>query len=347
MKTDELNTSDESSDSRINSQTIRIKKRNKALFILNLLILLLSLDFLCFAVSPAKADEHVIDHTDNDLSLWVMPEVTFPIYKDKVSGYFMALPIFINNLHDMNPLVLRSGILIHPTKKLTLSTGYDRNSDWTHEVKFNENRFWQQIAYSQNFKNVKRLKLSHRFRAEERRFDHIGTSVRLRYRAKATYDLGRNKKWYLAASNEILMNANTIKGRKSGFSEDRVFIGIGRRINKYITAEIGYQPALINVVEGKKDIIRHSILTYMSIKIPYKPRTVIKAKEDLSFEEKPKENFPKHSKEERIDKLITNIEEKPKNSMLILSEYPEQEKHFASIENSHVNFGNIKSEVQQ
>ncbi len=240
---------------------------------MNIRILLLSFVLLLssFLGFPVFADEQAaIDHVDTDFGVWPMFDVTFPLYKDKVSGYFFTLPIFINNARDLNPFIFRTAVIANPTKNLSLWLGYDRNANMTHKVLFNENRVWQQASWRHNFKNFDRLTVNGRFRVEERMFDVGGTSVRLRFRPGATFGLGKTRRWYLIANNEVLFYANNKKAREGGFAENRLFVGVGRKINPYVSVEAGYMPSLINSPGKKDDILRHYLVTYVSFRVPYK-----------------------------------------------------------------------------
>jgi Protein of unknown function (DUF2490) len=250
----------------------------------NLLILFLSL--LLYLPLQIKADEqHSIDHVDSDLGLWPMVDITFPLYKDKVSGYIFALPIVIDADDEMNlnPLVLRGAVIAHPTKNISLWVGYDRNANLTHRIDFNEHRIWQQISHRHNFKNFDRLTFNQRFRVEERFLEDIGTAIRLRYRAGAMLGLGKTKRWYLVGNNEILFYVNETPGREAGFSENRPFVGVGRKITPNVSFEVGWQPSLINSAGTKHDILRNYIVTYLSIRIPYKAPKKPKTKDNPSL----------------------------------------------------------------
>ena len=226
----------------------------------------------CLNSQIAKAEEHALDNIDSDLGLWPTAEITFPVYKDKVSGYFFTSPIVIDadNKMDVNPLILRSAIIANPTPNTRVWLGYDRNADLTSKADFKEHRIWQQVTQKHTFKKYDRLTVNHRFRAEERILENIGTAIRLRYRAGATLGLGKTRKWYLVANDEILFYANQTTGRDAGFSENRTFLGIGRKLTPNISLEFGWQPSLINSSGAKHDIFRNYIVTAVSIKIPYK-----------------------------------------------------------------------------
>jgi hypothetical protein len=220
---------------------------------------------------PSHSDEQAtIDQVDTDFGIWPMFDINFPIYKDKVSGYFFVLPLLINNARDVNPLQLRTALIFNPKKNLTLWSGYDRSANLSQKINFNENRFWQQVGYTYNFKRLDRLSVKQRLRVEERLIENSDTSIRIRYRVGANFDIGEKRLWYLIAQNEILLNANKTIGREAGFSENRTFVGVGRRITPNFSVEVGYQPALINSAGQRNDILRHYFLTYVTIKIPYK-----------------------------------------------------------------------------
>ena len=147
-------------------------------------------------------------------------------------------------------------------------------------------------------------------------FEHIGTAVRLRYRAGATFGLGDTRRWYLVGNDEILFYANKTKGRDAGFSENRTFVGIGRKLTPNISLEAGWQPCLINSAGKKGDILRHYLVTYLTMKIPYKPAKPAPVKKVASL---PKD-----------ETIIPNIVETPSEDKL---ESPEPTNEALEVEN--------------
>lgn len=195
-----------------------------------------------------------------------MASIEFPVYKDKVSGYFYTQPTVTNNISDFNPVVFRSALIYYPRNNLSLWQGYDRIVSLTDNVQYSENRIWQQAVLDNKYKD---LSINNRVRLEERLIkDAGGTSVRFRYRLRLTHPISKNKKWYAATSNEIFFNLNTLNNRPDGFLQNRLFIGIGRKLLENVNGEIGYQLEFVNIPSPQANLMRHSIVTNISIKIP-------------------------------------------------------------------------------
>jgi hypothetical protein len=56
-----------------------------------------------------------------------------------------------------------------------------------------------------------------------------------------------NKEWSLVGSNELFINANTVDwGPVAGFDQNRVFVGVGYKIDSSLRAEVGYMNQYIN-----------------------------------------------------------------------------------------------------
>lgn len=219
--------------------------------------------------STSAVEQSKIENIKSDWGVWPTFDLTFPLYKEKFSGYLMTLPITVNKSRDLNPLILRTGVIYNPTKKLSFGILFDRNGNFTKNANFNEYRITEQVSYKHTFKYLDRLSISARLRIKERMFEGLGTLIQPTLTLRTTFALGKNKKWYLAASNEFLWNLNKIPGREVGFAENRPFLGVGRKITPSISFEMGWQPSLINSVQGKDDIFRSYIASYLSIRIPY------------------------------------------------------------------------------
>jgi hypothetical protein len=229
-----------------------------------IIYLIACLLYFCVPLAGLKADENI----DNDLTLWPVASLEFPLYKDKVSGYAYLQPTLTNNLQDLSPVVFRGALVYSLKPNLDLWAGYDRHYSFGDKVTFLENRPWQQVTYNHKYKKTT---LDHRLRLEERFLEGVNDPLlRTRYRLRLTHDVGKNKKWYLAASNELHINLNTVnQTRRAGFSEDRIYAGVGRRLNAWLNLEGGYQLSFINFI-NTNNLLRHALVTNLSISIPYK-----------------------------------------------------------------------------
>ena len=147
-----------------------------------------------------------------------------------------------NAVGDLEQLLIRVGLGYNITdnnNNLLLGYGYILSQNYLGDVneKFsmNEHRIFQQFISKQN---VGKLKLSHRYRFEQR-FIENDFKLRLRYFLGLKYPLTNTDKndykLYISAYNEIFLNTRT-----SVFDRNRLYGGVGYKVNSNINLEIGY-----------------------------------------------------------------------------------------------------------
>jgi len=144
-----------------------------------------------------------------------------------------------NAIGDLEQLLLRTGLGYNLSENnnillgygYILSENYSANTD--DKIKVNEHRIYQQFITKQKFKGIA---LQHRYRFEQR---IVEDDFKLRFR----YFLGVNialsqketAKFYLSAYNEIFLNTKT-----SIFDRNRLYGGLGYKINDGLRVELGY-----------------------------------------------------------------------------------------------------------
>jgi hypothetical protein len=147
-----------------------------------------------------------------------------------------------NAIGDLEQLLLRTGLGYTFNERKNnvllgygyiLSENYIGNTD--EKVSVNEHRIFQQFTSKQI---VGKVKLNHRYRFEQRfvesdfkmRFRYfLGINIQLKCKEEGKDD------FYLSAYNEIFLNTKT-----SIFDRNRVYGGLGYKINKNIRIEAGY-----------------------------------------------------------------------------------------------------------
>ena len=144
-------------------------------------------------------------------------------------------------ISDLEQLLLRTGLGYNITEKNNILLGYgyilseNYIGDTDDKVSVNEHRIFQQFTTKQS---VGRLKLSHRYRFEQR-FVESDFKMRFRYFLSLNYPLGlteeKDYKFYLSAYNEIFLNT-----KSSIFDRNRLYGGIGYKLNKNLRFELGY-----------------------------------------------------------------------------------------------------------
>lgn len=147
-----------------------------------------------------------------------------------------------NAVGDLEQLLIRVGLgynLTNNNNNLLLGYGYILSNNYLGEsnetFSVNEHRIFQQFISKQN---VGRLKLSHRYRFEQR-FIESDFKLRLRYFLGLKYPLvnktNNTYKFYISAYNELFLNT-----KASVFDRNRLYGGLGLKVNDNINLEIGY-----------------------------------------------------------------------------------------------------------
>ena len=143
---------------------------------------------------------------------------------------------------DLEQLLLRTGLGYNLTKNnnnILLGYGFIASENYVNDqdkVSVNEHRIYQQFITKQQIGSVK---LSHRYRFEQR-FVESDFRMRFRYFLSLNVPIFKNEegeidKWYLSSYNEIFLNTES-----SIFDRNRLYGGLGYRLNKKIRFELGY-----------------------------------------------------------------------------------------------------------
>ncbi|NQX86503.1 MAG: DUF2490 domain-containing protein [Flavobacteriaceae bacterium] len=143
---------------------------------------------------------------------------------------------------DLEQLLLRTGFgynLTENNNNILLGYGYIASENYsagtTDKHAVNEHRIYQQFTTKQS---VGKLKLSHRYRFEQR-FVEDDFKMRLRYFLSLKLPFNTNEegdyKWYASTYNEIFLNTES-----SVFDRNRLYGGLGYKLNKSIRFELGY-----------------------------------------------------------------------------------------------------------
>ncbi|MFV0305899.1 MAG: DUF2490 domain-containing protein [Moheibacter sp.] len=156
-----------------------------------------------------------------------------------------------NMVGDLEQLLLRTGIgynISENNNNILLGYGfiqsenYPSNSkDKNDKVNVSEHRIYQQFITKQNFS---RWYLQHRYRFEQR---FIETDFKLRFRYFLAFNVAlskpklEDKTWYASAYNEIFLNTE-----ETVFDRNRIYGGIGYKLNKNIKFEFGYMNQFLN-----------------------------------------------------------------------------------------------------
>jgi hypothetical protein len=147
-----------------------------------------------------------------------------------------------NAISYLEQLLLRTGLgytFNEAKNNILLGYGYilseNYAGDTDEKISVNEHRIYQQFTSKQS---IGKVKLNHRYRFEQR---FVESDFKMRFRYFLGLNIPLNNKengenaFYLSAYNEIFLNTES-----SIFSRNRVYGGIGYKINKNIKIETGY-----------------------------------------------------------------------------------------------------------
>ena len=141
-----------------------------------------------------------------------------------------------NAIGDLEQLLIRTGLgyNLGSRSNLLLGYGYINSENFTgignEQETVEEHRIFQQLITKQSIGNVT---LQHRYRFEQR---FVEDNFKTRFR----YFLGLNipfkdSKYYLSAYNEVFLN-----GESNVFDRNRIYGGLGYKVNKSVKIELGY-----------------------------------------------------------------------------------------------------------
>ena len=145
-----------------------------------------------------------------------------------------------NALGDLEQLLLRTGLgytFNENKNNILLGYGYILSENYigntNEKLSINEHRIFQQFISKQS---LGLIKLNHRYRFEQR-FVESDFKLRFRYFLGISIPLTKkeNNSFYLSIYNEIFLNT-----KSAVFDRNRLYGGIGYKINKNIKFELGY-----------------------------------------------------------------------------------------------------------
>lgn len=182
--------------------------------------------------APASASE--------DGQIWTSFTLSGPVAGD-FALWADAQVRFGDDASRLVQTVFRGGIGWQPRDDLSFFVGYARATGYRPGAPDSqEDRLWQQASYPLG--GIGRVQLAGRTRIEQRRATTgEDWGWRLRQQVKATMPVREGSRVRLAASAEILWNANdTDWGVASGLDQFRAFAGVNLPLAEGLTLEAGY-----------------------------------------------------------------------------------------------------------
>ncbi|GLR17834.1 DUF2490 domain-containing protein [Portibacter lacus] len=145
-----------------------------------------------------------------------------------------------NAIGDLEQLLLRTGIgynLSENNNNLLAGYGFIRSENYMdgqeEKVIVNEHRIYEQFVTKQKFKF---MSVQHRYRFEQR---IVEEDFKMRFRYFLSLGIPLNDDFYVSLYNEIFLNVS-----ESPFDRNRVYGGLGYRLNDVMRFELGYMNQL-------------------------------------------------------------------------------------------------------
>lgn len=168
-----------------------------------------------------------------------------------------------NAVGDLEQLLLRTGLgynLTENNNNLLLGYAYIHSQNYIdntdEKVNINEHRIFQQFITRQT---ISRVKVQHRYRFEQRWIDDTDFKLRFRYFLSLNIPINNrdiiDNTWYGSIYNEIFLNNERVI-----FDRNRLYVGIGYKLNKLARFEIGYMNQFLN--NSNRDQI--NIITFIN-----------------------------------------------------------------------------------
>jgi len=154
-----------------------------------------------------------------------------------------------NAIGDLEQLLLRTGIgynLTENNNNLLLGYGFIHSQNYVEntddKLEINEHRIFQQFITRHS---ISRVQLQHRYRFEQRWIEDADLRLRFRYFLSLNIPINNqnvvDKTWYGSIYNEIFLNNNQVI-----FDRNRLYFGIGYKLNKTAKFEVGYMNQFLN-----------------------------------------------------------------------------------------------------
>ncbi len=175
-----------------------------------------------------------------------------------------------NDLTQFNRLFIHPAVGYQINKHVSVWQGYTwapiANTQ-TGDIRY-ENRLFQQVVLENNWHKLNgrlRYRIEERF-AEGAEGAEGVTGVRLRQLLRGQIPLSKDKKWAVVVYDELFMGINKMPTVQSaGYDQNRLFIGINKKLTPKLTLESGY---LLNHVNrpNRNNQLNHVILIQLNYK---------------------------------------------------------------------------------
>lgn len=208
----------------------------------------------------------------NDLQQWDVVTLTLPVSPGKRVLWYGEVQPRVGNLQDrgtsgdFTQLILGTAVGWQLSDRVSVWQGYA----WVpvfEPINVNEHRIYQQLNVQGK---IRRIRLTNRTRLEERWIENNDgkASIRLRHLVRGMVPLDAKQRWFLVLSDEVFVTLKGVSnGPAAGFDQNRLFVGINRKLNQVVNAELGYLNQWINTRDPVSDRMNHAILLGLNVQV--------------------------------------------------------------------------------
>ncbi len=199
--------------------------------------------------------------TDDDNRIWLNFNAPGKLPSDRFNWHAELQPRWRESGREFDQLLVRPALFYKLSDRSSLWLGYANAQTRTaRSGTTEEHRIWQQFSYAFKLGTVTLLS---RTRLEQRLLD-TGDDIghRLRQMFRATMPLELAPKFSLVGSNELFVNLNDSDwGMRSGFYQNRLFLGVGYSVNSKLRLEGGYLNQYVDTatIDRRNQVLSTSI----------------------------------------------------------------------------------------
>lgn len=193
---------------------------------------------------------------ENEAQTWFQLNQTFPL-RSSTFLFAEVQPRTSLSKGKLASIITRFALIQEITKDFSLGAGFLWQPNYSPSA-FDETRMFLQATLNQSIGSTSVL--SHRLRLEDRNLSNTSDiAFRLRYQLRSLHDWFNDPNTRFLLSDEIFINLNTTEtaGPKTGFDQNRLYVGINHQWKPGISSDFAY---LFNYVwrpRSAEDRINH------------------------------------------------------------------------------------------
>ena len=222
-------------------------------------------------ITVCSAPMHPANATENDPGIWTLFSTTDSFAGDDTPSrwhYWLdAQARYFDPGSGANQWLIRPGIGYEIRNGVKAWAGYARIRSRNSAGRVaDENRYWQQIDW--RAEQVLGGRVALRVRLEQRSID-IGDDVRviLRLMTKYVRPISADGSTSLIVGIEPFLDLrDTDWGGDSGIAQNRIFVGMGKRVSKKLTLEAGYLNQYV-FADSTENRINHLAVITIKVKL--------------------------------------------------------------------------------